>query len=184
MIALLAALPLLAGGLDLPPLPEIKREAQVTYVDRSGAVLGVRGGRDGARPASRLTLREAAILAGVVKSPTAYNPADAPEKAGQRSQLVLDAMLETGAITPASRAKALAQVVKVQQSAPTAPAQYFVDWLDGQRRGLVGATRQDLVVETTLDLPMEERAAQTARATVTRYKAQSVEQAALVALDG
>src|SRR5260221_11953483 len=134
--------------------------------------------------ASRLTLRGGAILAGVVKSPTAYNPADAPEKAGQRSQLVLDAMLETGAITPASRAKALAQVVRVQQSAPTAPAQYFVDWLDGQWRGLVGATRQDLVVETTLDLPMEEPAAQTARATVPRDKAQNVEQAALVALDG
>jgi penicillin-binding protein 1A len=302
MIAMLAALPLLAAGLELPALPEIKREAQVTYVDRTGAVLGVRGGRyappvdmakipayvsaafvaiedrrfyshagfdpvgiaraivtdlgqgrpaqgastitqqlarnlfltsdrtverktqelmlavqleqkftkrqilslylsrvyfgagaygiDAAaqryfgKPASRLTLREAAILAGVVKSPAGYNPVDAPEKASQRSVLVLDAMLETGAITPESRAKALAQAVKVQKSASTTPAQYFIDWLDGQRRQLVGAPKQDLVVETTLDLALEARAAESARSVVARFKAQDVEQAALVAMDG
>ena len=51
MIGLLAAVSL-AGVLpdlprvpELPPLPPIQREAQVTYVDRTGAVLGVRGGR-------------------------------------------------------------------------------------------------------------------------------------------
>src|SRR5579859_6247944 len=30
---------------DLSRLPPITREAQITYVDRSGAVIGVRGGR-------------------------------------------------------------------------------------------------------------------------------------------
>src|SRR6059058_3191451 len=45
MLAVIAAVPLLAAGLDVTRLPPITREAQVTYVDRSGAVLGVRGGR-------------------------------------------------------------------------------------------------------------------------------------------
>src|SRR6185503_14806568 len=44
---LIAALPLLAAGLDLPSLPAITREPQVTYLDRSGALLGVRGGAYG-----------------------------------------------------------------------------------------------------------------------------------------
>jgi len=47
VIALVAATALLASGSQLPSLPPIKREAQVTYLDRSGAVLGVRGGRYG-----------------------------------------------------------------------------------------------------------------------------------------
>ena len=45
MISLLVAGSLLAQGPSLPPLPPIQRDPQITYVDRSGAVLGVRGGR-------------------------------------------------------------------------------------------------------------------------------------------
>ena len=41
--ALAFATVLLASGPELPSLPPIRREAQVIYLDRSGAVLGVRG---------------------------------------------------------------------------------------------------------------------------------------------
>ena len=302
MIGQLAALSLLGASGDASRLPEIKREPQVTYVDRTGAVLGVRGGRfapptdlarlpayvpaafisiedrrfyshagfdavgiaraivsdlaqgharEGAstitqqlarnlflssdrtmerkaeelmlamqleqkyskrqilalylsrvyfgggaygieaasqryfdKPAARLTVREAAMLAAVLKSPTNYNPVDNPERSAERTRLVLDAMVETGAITPAERSKALAQSPKVWPTAPTAPAQYFVDWLDGQTRQKVGQPKQDLVVETTLDFRMEVAAADTIRATVTRHKAQLIGQAAQVSLDG
>jgi penicillin-binding protein 1A len=136
------------------------------------------------KPASRLTIREAAILAGVLKSPTNYNPADNPEAAEQRSKLVLAAMLETGAISRADHAKALGQKPKVTKTAATASAQYFIDWLDGQTRQLVGPPKQDLVVETTLDLPMETAAGASLRNAVTAHEKQGVGQAALVAVDG
>src|SRR6185369_3932505 len=136
------------------------------------------------KPASRLTIREAAILAGVLKSPTNYNPADNPEAAEQRSKLVLAAMLETGAISPADHAKALGQKPKVTKIAATASAQYFIDWLDGQARQLVGPAKQDLVVETTLDLPMETAAGAALRKTVTAHENQGIGQGALVAVDG
>ena len=45
VLALFAASLLSMSAPDLPRLPELKREAQITYVDRSGAVIGVRGGR-------------------------------------------------------------------------------------------------------------------------------------------
>ena len=45
MIVLAAAASLTLAAPELPPLPPITRDPQVTYVDRSGAVLGVRGGR-------------------------------------------------------------------------------------------------------------------------------------------
>ena len=43
--ALFAASSLSFSAGELPRLPPITREAQITYVDRSGAVIGVRGGK-------------------------------------------------------------------------------------------------------------------------------------------
>ena len=136
------------------------------------------------KPAARLTLHEAAILAALPKSPTGYDPADQPERSAQRVRLVLDAMVDTHAITPGQRAAALAEPVHVWKDAPTAPAQYFVDWLDQQERALAGPLRQDTVVETTLDMGMETAAATAAASTVARFQAKGVQQAALVSLDG
>jgi penicillin-binding protein 1A len=136
------------------------------------------------KPAARLTVKEAAMLAAIPKSPTAYDPAEQPAASAQRAALVLDAMVDTGAITAAERARALATRPKVWRDAPTAPAQYFVDWLDGQTRALVGPRKEDLVVDTTLDLPLETAAGDRASATVARFKGENASQAALVALDG
>jgi penicillin-binding protein 1A len=138
------------------------------------------------KPASRLSLREAASLAAVMKSPTEYDPAEQPARSAERTRLVLDAMLETGAITPAQRAKALARPARVWTRDPAGPAQYFVDWLDSQTRVLAGAAARthDLVVETTLDSPAETAADAAATQTLDRYRNRAVGQAALVALDG
>jgi penicillin-binding protein 1A len=136
------------------------------------------------KPAAKLTLREAAMLAAIPKSPTGYDPADNPDASTARSKLVLDAMVETGAISSAQRAQALAQSPRVWKTAPTAPAQYFVDWLDGETHRLVGQPHQDLVVETTLDMPLELAASQSAKAAAARYAAQGVQQAAVVSVDG
>lgn len=136
------------------------------------------------KPAAKLNLREAATLAGVLKSPTNYNPVEEPERAAQRADLVLAAMVETGAITPADRAKAMSRPLKLASAATGSAAGYFIDWLDGQRRSLVGQPKQDVVVETTLDAALETAAAASVRGVVARYAAQDVSQAALVALDG
>jgi len=137
------------------------------------------------KPASRLTLREAAALAALPKSPSEYDPAEHPDRSAERSRLVLDAMVETHAITPAQRAQALAEPLHVWKTAPTAPAQYFVDWLDGQTRTLVGgAPKQDMTVDTTLDMGLETAASAAADATAEHFAKKRVEQAALVSMDG
>ncbi|MFI4935758.1 MAG: transglycosylase domain-containing protein, partial [Caulobacterales bacterium] len=136
------------------------------------------------KPAARLTLREAATLAGVVKSPTYYDPADEPDHAAERARLVLDAMVETGAITQAEREKALKGTLKVYKHAPTEPAQYFLDWLDPQTHALVNQNSQDIVVETTLDLPTEAAAGEAVRANLAAHARQQIGQAAVVSLDG
>ncbi|WP_249138213.1 transglycosylase domain-containing protein [Phenylobacterium montanum] len=136
------------------------------------------------KPAAKLSIAEAAALAGVLKSPTHYNPLDEPQRSAERAKIVLAAMVDTGAITEAQRRKAEAHPIRVYAQAASASAQYFVDWVDGQTRSFLGgAPKQDLVVQTTLDLPLEEIAAKTTASVVARDARQGVQQAALVALD-
>ena len=52
------------------------------------------------KPASELTLSEAALLAGLTQAPSVYDPFTAPARALARRQEVLRAMLDTGVITP------------------------------------------------------------------------------------
>jgi penicillin-binding protein 1A len=136
------------------------------------------------KPASKLTVGEAALLAALLKSPTHYSPVNEQERAGRRATIVLDKMVETHAITPEQRADALSHPVRVSPALATQHAQYFVDWVDAQVRKLVGQPTTDLIVETTLDLPIDTAAESAARAVVARDGHLGVHQAAVVALDG
>ena len=135
------------------------------------------------KPAEKLTVREAATLAGILKNPAGYSPVDQPERSADRTRLVLDAMVETRVINEAERARALAAHPRVYDQDPTLPAQYFIDWLDPQVRRDVGSFNTDLIVETTLDLPMEQAAGASALDVVEHDRTKD-EEAALVALDG
>jgi penicillin-binding protein 1A len=134
------------------------------------------------KPAAKLTIREAAMMAAIMKSPTHYSPVDNPEENAARTALVLNAMVETGVITPAQRDAALKQKPVVHKTSPTDAAQYFIDWIDGEVLKVAGKPKQDMVVETTLDLAMERAAAEAARTTVARHAPNA--QAAVVAIDG
>ncbi len=136
------------------------------------------------KPASELTVGEAALLAGLLKSPTHYSPVSDQERAARRATIVLDRMVETKAITADQRDEAFRHPVKVSKTLASAHAQYFVDWVDTQVRQLVGQPETDLVVETTLDLPLDALAQNAAIATVNRQQAAGVQQAAVVAMDG
>ena len=136
------------------------------------------------KPASQLSVGEAAMLAGLLKSPTHYSPVGDAERAASRATIVLDKMVETHAITPEQRADAFAHPVRVSKTLASAYIQYFVDWVDGQTRQLVGQPTQDMVVETTLDLQLDGMAANAVRAAVAKNYNLGVQQAALVSLDG
>jgi penicillin-binding protein 1A len=136
------------------------------------------------KSAKDLTVGEAALLAGLLKAPSRYSPVSESERAGVRATVVLNEMVEAGVITDAQRAQAAATPVRVSRTLATQHAQYFVDWLDKQIRGLVGEPTEDLVVETTLDLTLQTSAERAVRRILDRDASRGVEQAALVALDG
>ncbi|HEV7159214.1 MAG TPA: PBP1A family penicillin-binding protein [Caulobacteraceae bacterium] len=136
------------------------------------------------KPASNLTLGEAALLAATMKGPTRYNPAANSDRAARRATMVLDEMVETGAITPEERDAAFREPVRVSATLADQRGQYFVDMLDAQVRSLVGEPTEDLVVETTLDLPIQAAAEQAVRAGVAAHAGEGVAQGALISVDG
>ncbi len=173
-----------------------KKEILALYLNRvyfGGGAYGIEAAakRYFDKPASQLTVGEAALLAGMMKSPTHYSPLNDTARAERRATVVLDEMVKTRAITAAQRDNAFAQPVRVSRTLANQHAQYFVDWVDSEVRSILGKSKddvlqQDLVVETTIDLPIQadaERAVQTV-ISAPDAAARGVQQAALVALDG
>ncbi|MBU1348180.1 MAG: PBP1A family penicillin-binding protein [Alphaproteobacteria bacterium] len=134
--------------------------------------------------AKDLTVGEAALLAGLLKAPSRYSPVSESERAAARATVVLDEMEDAGVITPEQRAAAVLEPVRVSRTLATQHAQYFIDWLDKEIRGLVGEPTEDMIVETTLDLTLQTAAERNVRRILERDGSRGVEQAALVALDG
>ena len=68
------------------------------------------------KPIGRIDLAEAAMLAGLPKAPSAYNPVVNPSRAKLRQQYVLRRMQELGFITAAEQAKAKERRLQVRRS--------------------------------------------------------------------
>ena len=137
------------------------------------------------KPASQLTLGEAALLAGMLKAPSRYSPVSDVARAERRATIVLDEMVANHNITPAQRDQAFREPVRISSVLAAQRAQYFVDFIDAQVRQMVGQPQQDLVVETTLDLPIQAAAERTISTGVaTDGVPRGVQQAALISLDG
>jgi len=136
------------------------------------------------KAAKDLTIGESALLAGMMKGPARYSPVAAKERAARRATIVLDEMVRIKAITPEQRDEAFKTPVQVSATLANQRAQYFTDYIDAQVRSLVGEPTEDLVVETTLDLPIQVSAERAVKLGVDGHEAQGVQQAALVAIDG
>ena len=102
------------------------------------------------KAAGEVTLYEAAQLAGLLKAPSRYNPVSDYQRAGQRTRVVLNAMVEAGFISPDEARHA-------EASKPARPrltsqrARYYADWVIAQIGDYVGRIDSDLTVVTTLD---------------------------------
>ncbi|TGD99800.1 PBP1A family penicillin-binding protein [Methylobacterium nonmethylotrophicum] len=108
------------------------------------------------KPAKDLTLSEAAMLAGLVRAPSQLAPHRNLDGARGRAAQVLDAMVETGAVTKAEAdaAKRAPATVRVPTETPVG-TNYFVDNVADSVRTLIGAGPADATVRTTLDLTLQ-----------------------------
>jgi penicillin-binding protein 1A len=116
------------------------------------------------KPARKLTLAEAALLAGLPKGPGIYSPINHPDRAMKRRNLVINAMLEDGKITAAQAADARsAPVILYQQHDPNSLAPYFVEEIRRYLENKYGADQvheSGLKVYTSLDVDLQRAANQ------------------------
>jgi penicillin-binding protein 1B len=130
-------------------------------IDGFGEAAEVYFGKD----VRQLNLSECALLAGMIQSPNRLNPFRHPERAIDRRNLVLDTMVETGAIT-----KDLAEATKTQPlhlvtaGVDASEAPYFVDLVRDQLVQKLGDrdfNREGLRIYTTLDPDLQRIATET-----------------------
>ncbi len=118
------------------------------------------------KKASELSLGEAALLAGLLKAPSNYDPSQAPQKAEARQTVVLKAMLDSKTITREEYDRAFKTQIEIYDGlrAEEPYGQYFKDEVRRQLVEQFGQERVDqggLKIYTTID-PYMQRAADAA----------------------
>jgi penicillin-binding protein 1A len=98
--------------------------------------------------ARRVTLWQAAVLAGLPRAPSRFNPRADPAAAAARARQVLTAMADTGAITATEAKTAMGQIAFPPP--PPLAAGWFADWTADQALSLA-PPNADATVRTTLD---------------------------------
>ncbi len=134
------------------------------------------------KSASRLSPYQAAMLAGMLKAPSRYNPARSPKRARKRTHQVLANMVDAGYLSQRD-----ADAIKNNQ-APVDPvrtsrrSRYFSDWALDQVADFVIPGDRDIIVKTTLDRRLQADAEEAIAAALSKGRTANAGQAALVAM--
>lgn len=137
------------------------------------------------KSARDVNLTEAAILAGLLKAPSALSPAKNPEGAMARAKLVLAAMEDEGFITREELTAALANKPRKPKSFWSGAEHYAADMVMDELPKLLGEIKEDVVVDTTIDMVLEKAAEKAVKSVLDKEgKKLNASQAALVAIDG
>ena len=117
------------------------------------------------RKAQSATPAQAALLAGMIASPTAYNPLAHPAAALARRNLVLKDMLQQHMISPGQYQDALIQALPTKETIspprPDSSQPYFSTWVTQQLVDRFGADRVfggAMRVKTTIDPELQQAA--------------------------
>ena len=131
---------------------------------------------------SKITLAEAALLAGVIRAPERYGPLSQPKAAHDRRNVVLDRMAALGYATRTEADRAKTEPVKASAHTLPKPVEpYFVEFIKDQilDNPTFGETRGDraralfqggLKIYTTLDLKLQKAAAKAVSEVLTNPK--------------
>ncbi|MBS3941727.1 MAG: penicillin-binding protein, partial [Actinobacteria bacterium] len=107
--------------------------------------------------AAELDVEQAAVLAGMIAAPTAYDPAENPEGAAQRRDFALQGMVEIDALTQSEADGMIGTDLPELRTQPLfefGPDAYFLDAVRAEVPALLGEDQElgsGLVVHTTLD---------------------------------
>ena len=136
------------------------------------------------KPASYVTLAEAAILAGLVKAPSRLAPTRDAAAAEARGQVVLAAMAEQDFITDKEAARAMSMPAAIAAPRMDGASGYVADWVVDQLDELAGTLDKDVIVDTTIDPILQAEAEQALVSGLNESGAKfGVSQGAVVSID-
>ena len=166
-----------------------KKQILALYLDRAYFGAGAYGVDAAAKryfgkSAKEVSLSEAAMLAGLIRAPSALEPDRNLDGARVRADIVLDAMVQGGAISQ-QQADAARQKPAILRVPPQAPpgSNYFIDAMANEVKSLVGANVGDLTVRSTLNRELQRLAENViAKKLVSSGTPKNVHQAALIAM--
>jgi len=167
-----------------------KREILQLYMNRvylSGGTYGVESMSQKmlGKPASDLTVAEAALIAGIIRAPASYSPWVHFDEARARSFVVLRRMREEGKITPEQEQEARQARIRLRPPPAVASSRhgYPKEYLRQQFRAIYGGDNPpDWKVQTTFVPEIQDAAEAVVRDGLRRLGIADL-QAALVAMD-
>jgi penicillin-binding protein 1A len=112
------------------------------------------------KAAQKLNLPEAAMLAGLVQSPSRLAPSHNLDGAQRRAALVIAAMAEQKMIGDDAAKRALANPARAVKPSGGGSVNYVADWVMDAVDDLIGHVDQDIVVETSIDPALQNAAEQ------------------------
>lgn len=134
-------------------------------------------------PASKVSLYEAAVLAGLPKAPSRLNPVASPTKAASRANIVLDNMVAAGWLSKDSAEKAKRKAVHPSGYSVGDSGRYFGDWARQRAEALIGGIDRDIIIRTTLRPQHQRLAERTAKGFAEKMNTRKAGQLAFVAME-
>ncbi|HJN25066.1 MAG TPA: PBP1A family penicillin-binding protein, partial [Rhodospirillales bacterium] len=134
------------------------------------------------KSAKNLNTYQAAMLAGLLKAPSRYNPARNPELARNRTEQVLVNMVAAGFISNADKEALKKGSKSVKPARTSRKSRYFADWVLSRVSGYVSPGDTDIVVVTTLDRSLQTDARRAIAGALKSGKNLNITQAALIAM--
>jgi penicillin-binding protein 1A len=112
------------------------------------------------KSARKLTLPEAAMLAGLVQAPSRLAPSRNPDGAERRAGMVIAAMADLKMIGDEAAKRALITPARAIKPSGGGSVNYVADWVMDAVDDLIGHVDQDIVVETSIDPALQTAAEQ------------------------
>lgn len=136
------------------------------------------------KSARDVNLIEAATLAGLLKAPSRLSPARDPKAASDRAKLVLGAMSDQGMIENKEQAIAESEPPTRAASYWQGSENYVADKVVSALPALIGDVKDDITVETTVDLTLQKIGEESIRDLISQNgQKMQVSQGALVSID-
>lgn len=130
-----------------------------------------------------LNVLEGAILAGMLKAPSRYNPIVSKEKALERAKIVLGILRDSGKLNDNGYSQALRLPIGREKPAKVQNGLYFADAAYTEVLDVIGDPEKDIYVMTTLDQELQEKASAVLQKNIADAKEKNVSQGAVVIMD-